>query len=235
MKLGKSLVWGTFLRRPNRFLAVLRVRGTSVGSFVPNPGRLAELLVPGTKVLLNEAASRSRKTRYDAVAVQTPSGLVSIDSRIPNALVIEGLREGKLEGFEGYKTLLKEYTWGTSRFDLLLKRDAESCLLEVKSCTLVRNGRALFPDAPTERGRRHLLELMRAKRHGYRSAVIFVIQRVDARIFSPNDETDPKFGRTLRAAASRGVEVFAYSCAVGHDMTRLHKRVPVELEASISP
>ena len=192
MRIHGTLVTGVFNRRPNRFTALVSIDGREVRCFLPNPGRMGELLVPSVKLVLREVESRRRKTRYDLIAVHNDGRLVSIDSRVPNLLLLEALKEGKLEEFPRYSMIKPEYVYGRSRFDFLLSNNVERCLMEVKSCTLVRNRVALFPDAPTARGRRHLLELAKAKREGYRACVLFIIQRTDVDAFSPNDETDPK-------------------------------------------
>ncbi|MFX0196059.1 MAG: DNA/RNA nuclease SfsA, partial [Candidatus Hodarchaeota archaeon] len=147
--------------------------------------------------------------------------IVSIDSRIPNKLVHEALLKKELEEFIGYDTIRTECMYGKSRIDFcLFAKNRKPCLVETKSCTLVKDGRALFPDAPSERGRRHLVELAEAKQKGYRTCVLFIVQRTDARIFSPNDKTDPRFGEALRMAATDGVEIYSYfSIYQGYEIT----------------
>jgi sugar fermentation stimulation protein A len=228
MLIEGRILSGFFLERPNRFSGLVRVGYSVVRCFVPNPGRLYELLTPGAEVLLRESQGKERKTRYDVIGVRVGGGIVSIDSRVPNKLLFEVLRSRGLAEFSGYRSIVPEYRYGESRFDFLLK-DSENCLLEVKSCTLVRGGAAFFPDAPTLRGRRHLLELIKAREEGYRACVFFLIQRDDARVFSPNDETDRKFGDMLRQAAAKGVEVLAYTSRFrGREIT-LGKKVSCDL------
>jgi sugar fermentation stimulation protein A len=210
----------------NRFLVKVRLDG-EVECFLPNPGRLEELLVPGAGVILREV-KRKRKTGYDLIGVRRDEGVVSIDSRIPNKLVREALENQAFEEFAGYEKIQPEYSFGKSKFDFLLT-DGEECLLEVKSCTLVREGVAMFPDAPTGRGRRHVEELIEAKKKGYRACVLFVVQRIDVRRFSPNDTMDPEFGETLRRAAAEGVEVYAYSSEFLGREIKIKERVEVDL------
>ena len=136
--------------------------------------------------------------------------LVSVDTRVPNRLVFLALKNKDITEFSKYDFVKPESGYGSSRFDFFLSNDNEKCLLEVKSCTLVENGVALFPDAPTSRGRRHLLELIDAKKEGYRACVLFVVQRVNAHVFGPNDKTDPGFGEAFRKALKNGVEAYAY-------------------------
>jgi len=209
MKIRGKLVNGIFIRRLNRYAALVALDKKEIRCFLPNPGRMQELLIAGAKVVLRKMEGPGRKTLYDLIATYDGGIPVSIDSRVPNRLIFESLRKGDLEEFSQYKLIRPEYTYGKSRFDFLLK-DGSERLLEVKSCTLVKDGVALFPDAPTSRGRRHLMELAEARKKGYRACVLFLIQRTDAERFSPNDETDSMFGNALRQAFKEGVEVYAY-------------------------
>ena len=221
---------GVFLDRPNRFLAMVKVEEAVVPSFLPNPGRLDELLFPGAEVLLKKVgAKRHRKTEYDLIGVLHGNQMVSVDTRVPNRLVLEALRNRDLDEFSEYPVIHPEYRYGHSRIDFYLANDEEWCLLEVKSCTLVEDGVALFPDAPTERGRRHLTELIKAKREGGRACVLFVVQRSDAQRFTPNDSTDPAFGTMLRRAVWEGVEAYAYVAQFSGRRIILNGRIEVAL------
>ncbi|MFQ5838798.1 MAG: DNA/RNA nuclease SfsA [Thermoplasmata archaeon] len=200
-----------FRERLNRFLVEVELEGRGTLCHLPNPGRLRELLQPGATVFLREQPVEGRKTSHDLAAVRLGSILVSVDSRLPNRAVRHLLREGRLQEFAGYTTIIPEARLGNSRVDFLL-RNGRECYLEVKSCTLVVDGAALFPDAPTERGRRHLEELVAAVESGFKAAVLFVVQRPDASLFRPNDETDSRFGDALRRAHRAGVKVLAYGC-----------------------
>jgi len=188
-------VRGRFLPRTSRF-SVLAELADGPGYFechLPNPGRLKELLVPDAELLLRPAKNPDRrKTKFDVFAVKAEGRTVVVDSRIPNQIMREALGSGEIAEFSGYELVRSEPAYGKSRLDFLLAGD-KLCFVEVKSCTLVRNGVALFPDAPTERGRRHLQELARAHEEGYRACILFVIQREDAKLLMPNDETDPDF------------------------------------------
>jgi len=229
MKLSGKIVTGVFQKRPNRFLALVMIGDVTVPCFVPNPGRLFELLVPGIKVLLKEVLREDRKTSYDLIGVWKNGKKISIDSRMPNKLMLEALRNGDLEEFSEYNIVKPEWSYNHTRFDFFLTNGVERCVLEVKSCTLVVNGRALFPDSPTERGRRHLMDLIEAHRNGFRACVLFVVQRTDAKVFSPNDGMDMKFGEALRKAAAEGVEVYAYSSEfIGNEII-LRDKVKVDL------
>ena len=228
MKITGELHKGVFLKRLNRFVAEVEVNNEKHLAHVADPGRMTELLVPKTEVLLRKITlNEKRKTNWDMLGVYTPTGLVSVDSRLPNDLIAEALKDSLLKEFSEYELVRREYTYSSSRFDFFLKSNEKQCLLEVKSCTLVKNGHAFFPDAPTIRGRRHLLELINAKHEGYRACVIFVIQRDDASVFSPNDEIDPRFGDALRLAVSEGIEVFAYRCKVTETSIRLKEQVDI--------
>lgn len=186
-------------------------------------------MVPSVKVVLREAEGKHRKTYYDLLAVYHNGLLVSLDSRIPNRLLLEALKEGRLGAFSQYSVIKPEYVYGQSRFDFLLRNDVERCLIEAKSCTLVEHRVAFFPDAPILRGRRHVSELARARQEGYRACIIFIIQRTDVDAFSPNDETDPVFGAALRQASAKGVEVYAYSSELKANEVVLRTRIRINL------
>lgn len=228
MKIEGNLVQGVFKKRLNRFLAVVNIDGSENSCFLPNPGRMHELLVPGTEMILKEINDVKRKTHYDILGVFYKGMIVSIDSRIPNKLIFEALKNDEIEEFSGYTRIKPEFAYGSSRFDFLLT-NGKPCIIEAKSCTLVNNGVALFPDAVTERGSRHLLELIKAKKEGYRACVLFLVQRIDAKYFSPNDETDTKFGKTLREASKNGVEIYAYTSELKGNEIKIKKRIPVKI------
>ncbi len=215
-----------FRSRLNRFLASAVLDDEVMNCFLPNPGRLRELLIRGAEILLVPRDEPWRKTRFDIVAVFHGDSLVSVDSRIPNKLIRDALVNGELEGFMGYRDVKAEYVYGDSRFDFLLAHPGK-CLLEVKSCTLVKEGVALFPDAPTERGRRHIEGLISAKNDGFRSCVAFIVQRGDVHSFSPNRETDEAFALSLERAYNAGVEILAYSCSVDLSGIKLKRQIPV--------
>lgn len=221
----------TLIERVNRFLAVVDLAGLRQYAHVPNSGRLRELLFPGNCVLVTEKAKGNRKTCWEIVMATHPSGqLVSVDTRIPNDLVFTAIRLGVIPELVGYRECRREYVFGSSRFDFLLSGDPHrSCLLEVKSVTLVERGVARFPDAPTTRGTMHLTELSHAVENGYRCVVLFLIQRDDAVKFSANYSTDPLFAKALREAFVRGVEAYAYRCSVSPGIITLEDSVPVVL------
>ena len=215
--------------RQNRFACMVELQGNKERVYLPNSGRLDSVLLPGQRVFLAEKASSSRRTRYDLVMTSSNGTLVSVDSRIPGELVCQALYQRALPQFGEYFSIRREVAFGRSRFDFLLSRDSAQCFLEVKSVTLVHENRAAFPDAPTLRGRRHLESLVHAKKEGYESAILFVIQREDANCFFPNDEVDPDFGQALRAAQLQGVAVYAYRCKVDLKEIELAEQLPVYL------
>jgi sugar fermentation stimulation protein A len=230
VRLEGSLIEGTFIRRDNRFRATVEVRGQPVWAHVPNSGRLEELFVPGRPVLLRKIDLPHRKTKYDLTLVELDQGLVSVDARLPNKLVHEAIAANQLPEFTGYQAVHREVAYGASRLDFMLEGGKRRCFVEVKSVTLVCAGVALFPDAPTLRGRRHVGELAQAILEGKRAAVVFVVQREDAVSFAPNDAADPAFGQTLREAARTGLEVYAYLCRVSWDKVALDRPIPVTLQ-----
>ncbi len=228
MRFSGRLVPAVFQSRPNRFLGVVLVDGVETLCFIPNPGRMKELLYRGARVYLIPVQSESRKTQYNLTLVDHQGTLVSVDSNVPNRLVREAVDRGIIEPFKDFRVEKAEHTFGESRLDFLLESDSGKLLLEVKSCTLIRDGVALFPDAPTKRGSRHLLTLAKGLTQG-RSAVFFLIQRSDANSFRPNMETDPDFAANLKEANMKGVEVYAYSSRVDFDGVFLGSRVPIDL------
>ena len=215
---------GVFLSRLSRFSARAIVGGREQTVHVKNTGRLRELLIPGAEAVLCPSDSPGRKTAYDLVAVRYDGRYVNIDSQAPNAAAAELM----VRLYPGC-ALRREKVFGSSRFDLYLERGDLRLFTEVKGVTLVRDGTAFFPDAPTERGRKHLLELAQARSAGYAAAVLFLVQRDDALCFSPNRETDPAFADALAEAAAAGVEVLCFDCEVTADSMTARSPVPVKL------
>jgi sugar fermentation stimulation protein A len=228
MRYPSRLIGAKLLERPNRFLGVVDIDGGEELCFIPNPGRMHELMVPGARVYLLEKRGEHRKTRYDMVLVDYGGVMVGVDSRLPNRLLAEAVNAGRLNEFRGYTVEKTEPVFHDSRLDLVLSDGNGQVMVETKSCTLVEDGVALFPDAPTRRGARHMRTLMKALETG-RSAAIFVIQRGDAYEFRPNDGTDPEFGGALRCASSMGVETYAYVSDVSLRGVEIRERVPLSL------
>jgi len=215
----------------NRFAARVRVEGRLYRVYVPNPSRLEELFVPGRRVLLDRKPARSaRRTPYDLVGVQLKGFLASVDSRVPNRVLAFGLDHGWFPFLQGYRIRQAEPTLGQSRLDFLLEGSGRPpLLLETKSCTLVRDGAALFPDVPTSRGARHLRELQRFLKPETRAMILWVVQRPDARYLRPYCEVDPEFCKALREAAQAGVELRAVRLRVTPRELWVEQEIPVQL------
>jgi sugar fermentation stimulation protein A len=234
----------------------VRINKQVTPCYLPDPGRLKELLQPGVEVLVrglsivsssNGSSAKEepniakrmnvRKTKHDVFAVVLKEGktekLVSVDTRLPNRLVLEALLQRQLKEFQKYDEIRPEFSYGSSRLDFMLERRRDRggarCLLEVKSCNLSINGVALFPDAPTERGRRHVEELIKAKTHNEceRACILFIVQRDDAIRFEPYSSNDPRFAEALHNALSKGVEVYAYTTKISSDEMILLRSIPV--------
>lgn len=222
----QRVVPGTFIARPNRFIAHVEVDGETVIAHVKNTGRCKELLVPGARVYLQHSENPARKTLYDLIAVKKGKLLINMDAQAPNQVFGEWARSG---GIPGLTRLRPETTWGSSRFDFYWESATQRGFVEVKGVTLEKDGGAYFPDAPTLRGVKHLNELIAARQQGYRAAVCFVIQMTGVEFFSPNDVTHPEFGHALREAAEAGVDVWAYDCQVTPGSLELARPVEVRL------
>lgn len=218
-----SVLKAVFLRRPNRFIAHCLLAGEEVICHVKNTGRCRELLIPGAVVYLCLAPEESnRKTAYDLIAVEKNGHLINMDSQAPNAAASEFLKSR-------YDTVWAEVPYGNSRVDFLVQKDGRKTFVEVKGVTLERDGAVFFPDAPTERGVKHIRELIKAVREGYGAAILFVIQMENVQYFAPNDTTDPAFGEALREAAENGVEILAYACHVEPDSMTITDPVEIRL------
>ena len=221
-----NMVPGTFLARPNRFIAHVEIGGQAEVVHVKNTGRCRELLPAGAEVWCQKSDNPSRKTKYDLITVRKGARLINMDSQAPNAAAKEWLLAGGL----GEISQLKAETFhGDSRFDFSFTKDGRKCFLEVKGVTLENDGICAFPDAPTERGAKHLRGLTEAVQAGYGGYVLFVIQMTDVQYLHPNDTTDPNFGMALREAKAAGVEVMAVDCDVTVDSMKIRQSVPVML------
>mgnify|MGYP000036106938 CR=1 FL=1 len=217
-----------FISRPNRFIAQIEIDGRQELAHVKNTGRCRELLLPGAAIFVQEHDVAKRKTKYSLIAVYKGSILVNMDSQAPNKVVQEWLLESQPFG---PVTLLKpECTHGASRFDFYLETPQRKMFIEVKGVTLEENGAALFPDAPTERGVKHVLELCDCMEQGYEAAVIFVVQMAGMRCFQPNRRTQPEFAEALLQARQAGVQLMALGCDVTPDSLEITAPVPVQLE-----
>ncbi len=208
----ENITKAKFIKRPNRFIAEVEIDGQGEIVHVKNTGRCKELLLPGCEVWLTAPGTPDRKTKYDLVAVRKDNGILfNIDSQAPNKVVKEWL------ALQDYDVVLPEYTYGDSRIDFYMERGSQKYLMEVKGCTLEVNGVGYFPDAPTERGIKHIRELIKAKEAGYTSILAFVIQMDGVFEVRPNVDTHPEFGTALEEAKKTGVEVWFLKCHVEPD------------------
>lgn len=227
---NNNTIKAEFIKRPNRFIAYVNLNGEEVVVHVPNTGRCREILVPKSTVILKEGKNPNRKTKYDLIAGYKENKIINIDSQIPNYVVEEALRNFKIKELKDYSIIEREKTFGKSRFDFKLSNNGdEEYYLEVKGVTFEENGHCKFPDAPTERGRKHLLELIDVKNSGKGAGVLFLIQLQDAKTFSPYDDMDKNFGNALRLAHKNEVDIFAYKCKVGENYIELDEKVDITL------
>ena len=216
---------GIFLARPNRFIAHVALDGVETVCHVKNTGRCRELLVPGAAVYLEKGTNPDRKTAYDLIAVEKNGKLINMDAQAPNKVFAEWAAQFDPAAIAVHS----EYRFGQSRLDFCLETPQGLHLVEVKGVTLEENGNALFPDAPTERGVKHIRELQRAAETGLDAVLFFVVQIRDIHSVAPNDATHPAFGEALREAAAHGVRVLAYDCDVTPDSLKIRREVPVIL------
>ncbi len=232
----ENIIKGKFISRPNRFIAMVEVEGESVKAHVKNTGRLGELLLPDAEVFLEDHEGRmgDRKLRYSLIGVvkedEKGKRMVNIDSQAPNKVVKEAVQNGILmpAGLKDVAYYKSEYKYGNSRFDFYAEDSVGNKLLgEIKGVTLEENGKARFPDAPTERGVKHIEELIEAIKQGYRACIVFVIKMKGVQSFSPNYDTHPEFGEALVKARDAGVEIIARDCIVGENELILDKNIEI--------
>ena len=225
----KDTAEAVFIKRNNRFSADVMIGGVMETVHIKNTGRLKELLTFGRIVILEKADNPERKTKYSLIAVRKWNEFVNIDSQIPNKVAEEWIRSGHL--FENPQVIRPETRYGNSRFDLYLENENSRMFLEVKGVTLEEEGVARFPDAPTERGVKHVEELIRCREEGYRAGILFVVQMKSVSVFEPNMEMQPEFGLALSRAAKAGVHILACDCLVTEDSMTIDQPVPIRLPA----
>ena len=231
MKYNK-MVKAKFIERPNRFVAYCDINGEVEKIHVKNTGRCKELLVPGCIVYLEESDNPSRKTKYSLINVMKKDRLINMDSQVTNKMVYEALENKSLilPGFDEEITLIKpEKTYGNSRFDIYLEGKTKKAFIEIKGCTLEIDNVVKFPDAKTERGVKHVRELIKARQEGYLAYIIMVIQMEDVLYFTPNIDMHKEFGDVLKEAKENGVEILAYDSIVNIDNIKLNRPVDVVL------
>ena len=221
-----NMVEGIFRARPNRFIAHIEIDGKLEICHVKNTGRCRELLPPGAKVWCSVSSNPNRKTKFDLITVQKGHRLINMDSQAPNIAAGQWLKNGGLGKIDNLKA---ESTHGDSRFDFSFTKDGKPCFLEVKGVTLENSGICAFPDAPTQRGAKHLRGLSALAKEGYGAYVLFVIQMTDVKYLHPNDATDPAFGAALRQAAADGVQIMALTCHITPDSMEIENETEVRL------
>jgi len=220
---------GTFLERPNRFIAYAELAGKTEVIHVKNTGRCAELLIPGVSIYVQESDNPARKTKWDLIGVEKGSRMINMDSQVPNLVVKEWIESGHLTS--DIRMVRPETAYGNSRFDLYVETGSSRIFIEVKGVTLEEEGVVRFPDAPSDRAVKHLQELEKAVREGYEAYVFFVIQMKGVRYFTPNMDTHPAFCEALKSAKAAGVNILAYDCRVSGDRIEIADPVPVVLES----
>ncbi|MBQ3008887.1 MAG: DNA/RNA nuclease SfsA [Oscillospiraceae bacterium] len=220
-----NIVKGTFISRPNRFIAKVNIEGEEHTVHVKNTGRCKELLIYGATVFLQYSDNPVRKTRYDLIAVQKGDKLINMDSQAPNTVFYEWA----VKNYPG-AVIKREVTYKDSRYDCYIEYNGDRIFTEVKGVTLEDDGYTRFPDAPTERGLKHIYGLTDAINNGYKGQIFFVIQMKDAHTFSPNYDTQPRFAQALKDAHRAGVKIMAYNCIVTKDSLEIYQPVKIELE-----
>lgn len=226
------LIPGTLISRYKRFLADVRFEsGEIVTAHCPNSGAMTGCSQPGRKVFISFHDDPGRKLKYTWQLIDMPTSLVGVNTMIPNRLVAQSIKQERIRDLLGYEHIFSEVKVGNnSRIDLLLQNsERDRCYVEVKNCTLVENGQALFPDAVTSRGKKHLLELQGLVTRGYRCVMFYLIQRMDAKKFFPADNIDPGYGKELRKAVSNGVEILVYDVRIDYEGIKIHRKVPWNL------
>ena len=227
-----KLIRGTLIRRYKRFLADVQLEnGETVTAHCPNSGSMQACCQPGRPVYLSHHDNPKRKLRYTWELIHMPGSLVGVNTQIPNRLTAQAIAAGDVSELADYQTVRREVKVGErSRIDILLKSpDRRPCYVEVKNCTLVTDGMAAFPDAVTVRGQKHLRELQQLVADGFRCAMFFLVQRMDARRFAPADHIDPEYGRLLRQVVRRGVEILVYDVHIDLAGIQLNAPVPYDL------
>jgi len=230
MKFNSPLTHGRLVRRYKRFLADMVLDdGTEVVAHCTNSGSMKSCLEEGAEVWLSPAADPKRKTRYTWEMIRIDGDWVGINTSQPNVLAFEWIRKGELPGLKGLEGLRREVRWEDSRLDLFGEENGRGCFVEVKNVTMKEGDRALFPDAVTERGRKHLHTLVRVRKAGMRALMLYVVQRMDVRIFSPARDIDPAYGQALDEAVHQGVEIIVAQARVSPEGIEFHRLLPVEL------
>lgn len=225
----QDVVIGMFSKKVNRFIAEVYVNNELETVHIKNTGRLKEILIPGAIIALETATNPNRKTRYSIIAAKKADTWINIDSQVPNKLVYDALIAGTMKDFQGLTNVKREVTYEGSRFDIAYNSGSTPGFIEVKGVTLERNGLAMFPDAPTTRGRKHVETLIQAKQEGFEASILFVIQMKGCSCFAPYREMDPLLYEALQVASTEGVQLLAYDCHVSESTINLDGPIPIIL------
>jgi sugar fermentation stimulation protein A len=230
----KKITEGIFFKRPNRFIAQVIINGKEETVHVKNTGRCKELLLPGAKVILEDCSNNpNRKTKYSLIAVWKENMLVNMDSQVPNKVVFDAINENKIENLKNLTHLKREVTFGNSRFDMYFESQNEKGFIEVKGVTLENEEISMFPDAPTERGTKHVLEMIEAVNQGYRGIIFFLIQMKGPQVFRLNWEMDKLFSEAIKVASENGVEIIAYDSIVNNNEIYIDKPIEIDLSSTL--
>jgi sugar fermentation stimulation protein A len=230
----KKIIEGTFFKRPNRFIAQVIINGKEETVHVKNTGRCKELLLPGAKVILEDCSNNpNRKTKYSLIAVWKENMLVNMDSQVPNKVVFDAINENKIENLKNITHLRREVTFGNSRFDMYFESQNEKGFIEVKGVTLENEEISMFPDAPTERGTKHVLEMIEAVNQGYRGIIFFLIQMKGPKVFRLNWEMDELFSQAIKLASENGVAIMVYDSIVKDNSISIGKPVEIDLSSPL--
>lgn len=228
----RKIVEGIFLKRPNRFIGHVLVNGKEEIVHVKNTGRCKELLIEGAKVLLEDNTDNpNRKTKYSLISVWKGDMLINIDSQVPNLVVYDALKNGEIDGFNDLKHIKREVTFGNSRYDIYFESSKEKGFIEVKGVTLENSQVASFPDAPTERGTKHVLEMIEASKKGYSGIIFFLIQMKGPREFRLNWDMDPIFSKAVKLASENNIKIMAYDSIVSHEGIKIGKAIDIDLNS----
>lgn len=228
IKIEGNLKEARFIKRVNRFIGEICIDGKIHRTHIANTGRMKELLTENARVIVRHVKDEKRKTAYDLLMVYKGDVLISIDSKLPNILLEKAFRNNYMKAFSDYTAVKREVTFGKSRFDLFIHQNHHAAFIEAKCVTYVREDQvASFPDAPTERGRKHVLELIEVLQEGMRGAVYFIVQREDAIAFTPNRVMDPLFADAVESAYQAGVEFYAFICKITPEEIFIYKEIPI--------
>lgn len=224
----KNIVDGIFLSRPNRFIAKVLINGEEKLAHVKNTGRCKELLIPGCKLTLQQNNSLTRKTQFSVITVKKNNQLFNIDSQVPNQVVTEAIKSNQLFPKKEITLIKRESTFLNSRFDVYFETTNEKAYMEIKGVTLEKDGIALFPDAPTKRGTKHVYEMIEAVKQGYSGYLFFLLQMTNCKYFTTNIQTDPEFTKALRSAKEKGVKILCYDSIVTKKGIVINKKTPIK-------